>query len=111
MGGMGGGFDDPMDGGSRFSGFGGMPGMPGGMPGGMPRSRGASSFRSAHASNVAGQSNGPSAPSEITRPLKVSLEELFSGTTKRLKIGRRLLSGTTEEKILEIEVQASAVSS
>jgi len=46
----------------------------------------------------------PSKPSEISRPLKVSLEELYNGTTKRLKIGRKLLSGQTEEKILEITV-------
>jgi hypothetical protein len=101
MGGMGGFDDNSMDGTSRFGAFGGM-------PGGMPRNRGASTFRSTQAPDPGPQSNGASAPSEIVRPLKVSLEELFTGTTKRLKIGRRLLSGATEEKILEIEVQASA---
>ena len=45
-----------------------------------------------------------SKPSEITRPLKVSLEELYSGTTKHLKVGRRLLSGATEDKVLEIQI-------
>jgi DnaJ family protein B protein 4 len=48
---------------------------------------------------------GSSQPSEITRPLKLSLEELYSGATKRLKVSRRLLSGATEDKVLEIEVQ------
>ena len=72
-------------------------GMPGGMPGSdMPRSR--PSFRTA---------SPDAAPSEITKPLKLSLEDLYSGTTKRLKVGRKLLSGGTEEKILEIEVQVS----
>ena len=43
-------------------------------------------------------------PSEITRPLKVSLEDLYSGTVKHLKVGRRLLDGTTEDKVLEIRI-------
>lgn len=80
--------DDDMSGGHPF--FGG--GMPGGMPNGGARAR-----RPA--------SPGPSAgPSEITRPLKVSLEDLYAGATKRLKVGRKLLSGATEEKVLEIQV-------
>ncbi|KIJ51438.1 hypothetical protein M422DRAFT_158495 [Sphaerobolus stellatus SS14] len=74
----------------------------GGMPGGMPRgARTTSGSRTASPS----QPNGPTGPAEITKPLKVSLEDLYAGTTKRLKVGRRLLSGATEEKILEIEVQ------
>jgi DnaJ family protein B protein 4 len=43
-------------------------------------------------------------PSEITRPLKVSLEDLYSGTVKHLKVGRKLLDGTTEDKVLEIQI-------
>lgn len=75
-------------------------GMFGGMPGGMPRTRSQSNKRSS--SFPAGSRN--SQPSEITRPLKVSLEEVYNGATKRLKVGRKLLSGQTEEKILEITV-------
>lgn len=72
----------------------------GGMPGAMPRG--------ARSSSAAFQTASPqSEPSEITRPLKVSLEDLFTGATKRLKVGRKLLSGGTDEKILEIEVQVS----
>ena len=67
-------------------------GMPGGMPNGGPRGR------------RRGSSPAPSAPPEITRPLKVSLEDLYSGATKRLKVGRRLLNGTTEDKVLEIQI-------
>ncbi|KAF8206207.1 hypothetical protein K438DRAFT_1816792 [Mycena galopus ATCC 62051] len=83
--------DDNMDG---FGGFGGMPGGMGGGMGGMPRRR-------------ASPKKGPSmsAPSEITKPLKLSLNELYSGTTKKLKIGRRLLNGSSEDKVLEIAVQ------
>ncbi|KAJ7170858.1 hypothetical protein C8R43DRAFT_981315 [Mycena crocata] len=84
--------DDP---GFGFSSMGGMPGGMGGGMGGGPRRR-----SSPHKS-------GPStsAPAEITRPLKVSLNELYSGTTKRLKVGRRLLDGSSEDKVLEIHVQ------
>ncbi|KIJ66903.1 hypothetical protein HYDPIDRAFT_38349 [Hydnomerulius pinastri MD-312] len=91
MGGMGGKspmssmFDDDMGGGSFF----------GGMPGGMPR---ASTGPHRAASTPVPQ------PSEISRPLKLTLEDLYSGATKHLKVGRKLLSGTTEEKVLEIQV-------
>ncbi|KAJ7593370.1 hypothetical protein C8J56DRAFT_930912 [Mycena floridula] len=76
--------DDPMDGAS-FS-FGGMPGS-------MPRQK----FRSAQPS-----SSRP--PAEISRPLKVSLEDLYTGSVKHLKVGRRLVDGTTEDKILDIQI-------
>ncbi|CCL99311.1 uncharacterized protein FIBRA_01327 [Fibroporia radiculosa] len=81
-------FGDDDDGTGSFS-FGGMPG---GMPNGRPSPRGA------------GRPSSP-AQSEITRPLKVSLEDLYSGTTKHLKVGRKLLTGGTEDKVLDIHVQ------
>ncbi|KAH9856621.1 hypothetical protein C2E23DRAFT_808311 [Lenzites betulinus] len=68
----------------------------GGMPGGMPNS--------GRASPRPTRPSAPSPPSEITRPLKVSLEDLYSGATKHLKVGRRLLNGGTEEKVLEIQI-------
>ena len=34
----------------------------------------------------------------------MSLEDLYSGTTKHLKVGRRLLNGGTEDKVLEIQI-------
>ncbi|KAG6914359.1 hypothetical protein DXG01_000831 [Tephrocybe rancida] len=45
-----------------------------------------------------------SPPAEITRPLKVSLADLYSGALKHLKIGRKLADGTTEDKVLEIAI-------
>lgn len=81
--------DDEMGGGHPLFG-----GMPGGMPNGSSRSR----------SGRPASPQTPAGPSEITRPLKVSLEDLYSGGTKRLKVGRKLLSGSTEEKVLEIQV-------
>lgn len=32
-------------------------------------------------------------PTEIVRPLALTLEELYKGTTKRLKVSRKLLTG------------------
>ncbi|KAG2347827.1 DnaJ-domain-containing protein [Suillus weaverae] len=76
--------DDDIGGGGSFF----------GMPGGMPSER----------QSPRRQSSSTSAPSETTRPLKLSLEELYSGATKHLKVSRRLLDGSTEEKVLEIQV-------
>ncbi|KAF9476227.1 DnaJ-domain-containing protein [Pholiota conissans] len=98
MGGMFGGQDedDDMSGFTSFS-------SGGGMPGGMPRSRPTSQQQRPR------RPPSPTKPSEtkseITRPLKVSLEELYSGGVKHLKVGRRLLDGTTEDKVLEITIQ------
>lgn len=80
-------FDDDIGGGGSFF----------GMPGGMPSERQSPRHQSS-------TSTSTSAPSETTRPLKLSLEELYSGTTKHLKVSRRLLNGSTEEKVLEIQV-------
>jgi DnaJ family protein B protein 4 len=89
MGGMGG-----MPGG--MGGMGGMPGGMGGMPGGMPGG-------SRHFDDDDDMRGGAkAAPPEISRPLKVSLEDLYHGTTKHLKVGRKLLSGGTEDKVLEV---------
>ncbi|KAJ2920876.1 hypothetical protein H1R20_g16218, partial [Candolleomyces eurysporus] len=109
MGGMGGGprrgragstniFVDQDDDMSGFSsGFGGMPG---GMP--RPSRQGHPNGRSA---GGARRDHSPEKPTEITKPLKVSLHDLYDGATKRLKVGRKLLNGTTEEKVLEIQIQ------
>ncbi|KAL4066932.1 hypothetical protein V8B97DRAFT_346704 [Scleroderma yunnanense] len=90
MGGMGGmrsmfDEDNDMGGGASF-----FTSMPGGMP-----------HRPSHRATSTPASQQPS---EITRPFKVSLEELYNGATKHLKVGRKLLDGTTEDKVLEIYV-------
>lgn len=83
MGGMGGGFGGMDDGG-----FGG--GSPFGGPGAGRR-------------RPTRQQSAPAPPpAEITRPLALTLEELYKGGTKRLKITRRLQHGGEEEKVLEI---------
>ncbi|CAL1716957.1 unnamed protein product [Somion occarium] len=100
MGGMFGDEDeDMMGGGSPFSSFGGMPG---GMPGARAHAKAPSGAGPRRAASPAPQR--PSQPSEITRPLKVTLEDLYNGATKRLKVGRKLLNGQTEDKVLEIQV-------
>ncbi|KAF2854336.1 DnaJ-domain-containing protein [Plenodomus tracheiphilus IPT5] len=92
--GMGGGADED------FGGF-GMGGMPGGMPGGMGGKR--SRF-----------SGGRRAPEpEVTvveKPLAVSLEELYNGTTKKLKIKRKTYDQSTgkqstQDRILEVPIK------
>lgn len=88
-GGMGGG--DPFGGSSR-RGRGGMPGM-GGM-GGM----------GGHSHMHDDEPPKPK-PDDITRPLPVSLEDLHNGVTKKLKITRRLLNGSEEEKIVSVVIK------
>ncbi|KAH0833235.1 hypothetical protein J3R83DRAFT_12295 [Lanmaoa asiatica] len=101
----------------NFPGFGGMGGMGGmggrtpmssmfndtsggsffgSMPGGMPHHTSSTQQRATSAPSFQ--------PSEITRPLKLSLEDLYSGSTKHLKVSRKLLDGSTEEKVLEIQI-------
>ena len=75
--------------------MGGMGGMPGGMGGGMPGGFGAEPSSSA-----------PPPPGEIVKPLALTLEELYKGGTKRLKLTRHLRNGGQEEKVLEIAYKA-----
>ncbi|KZP00347.1 DnaJ-domain-containing protein [Calocera viscosa TUFC12733] len=97
-GGMGGGMPSGM--GGMPGGMGGMPGGMGGMPGGARRSRPARP-----ASNPGfGEMPPHQPPPEYVRPIKLSLEELYNGTTKKLKLSRKLLSGDTEEKLIAINV-------
>lgn len=84
---------------------GGMPGGFGGMGGGMPGGFGGMG-------GGAGRGAGRSASAEpeiITKPLPVTLEDLFAGTTKRLKILRKLHfssgSQTAAEKICEVTIK------
>jgi DnaJ homolog subfamily B member 4 len=95
---MGGMFDMEDDMGNSFSFSSGGGGMPGGMP------RRPIPTRQPSQSQPSQSQPSSSQPSEITRPLKISLEDLYHGSVKHLKVGRRLLDGTTEDKVLEIQV-------
>ncbi|ORX72821.1 hypothetical protein DL89DRAFT_290648 [Linderina pennispora] len=91
-----------------FSGLGGMGGM-GGMGGhGVHTHRG----RGGHAMDVDDDMGGGfgGRTREVTRPLACTLEELYNGCTKKLKVTRRTLdraSGqlVSSEKILQIDIK------
>lgn len=101
-GGMGG---DPFGG---FGGFGGMGGFPGGMggmggfPGGMGGMGGGGPFGGM--GGMGGRPQGPRKDPPIEVKLACSLEELYTGCTKKMKINRQTSSGRAEE-ILEIHVK------
>lgn len=96
MGGMGGfgGMDEDHGPSSPFTTFGGMPG---GFASGSPRSSGR------RATSMNGGKMAEPLP-DIIHPLKLSLEEIYKGTKKHLKLRRKLLDGQTEAKEIEIEV-------
>ncbi|KAG0043654.1 hypothetical protein BGZ83_011178 [Gryganskiella cystojenkinii] len=97
IGGMGGmGDDDDMGGFGGASMRGGMPGM-GGMGGGRGR---------AHPQQHRSQAP-PAPPPALERTLAVSLEDLYKGVTKRLKVTRKVGDGTgrSSDKILTIDVK------
>ena len=102
-GGAGMGLDE--DEGFGFGGFGGVGGMPG-MSGSSRTPRGAKPGRF--------DSGGRRTPApEVTvveKPLPVSLEELFSGTTKKMKIKRKTYDQatgkqSTQDRILEVPIK------
>ncbi|KAN0064385.1 Molecular chaperone (DnaJ superfamily) [Thecaphora frezii] len=81
MGGMGMDMDDDAFGGGRR--------RAGGMPGGFNMGGGAPDAK----------------PSDVEKQLPCALEDLYKGTTKKLKIGRRLQNGGSEEKVLTVDVK------
>lgn len=93
-----------------FSGFGGfgMGGMPGGMPG-MSGSR--SSKRGPGGSRFDGGRRAPTPEVTIVeKPLPVSLEELYNGTTKKMKIKRKTYDQSTgkqstQDRVLEVPIK------
>lgn len=89
--------DDDMRGAPPFNPFRASSGR---MPGGMDDTGGA---RYSRTQSRPAPRKEP--PSEITRPLKLSLEDIYGGTTKHLKVSRRKVDGSSEDKVLEILVQ------
>jgi len=83
-------------------------GFPGGGMGGMPGMGGMGGTHNTHGGRR--QKQQQQQPGPVVRSLNCSLEELYNGTTKKLKIKRKRVNsdGTTtrnEEKLLEIEVK------
>ncbi|CAK7220662.1 Molecular chaperone (DnaJ super) [Sporothrix curviconia] len=105
---------DDLGGGAAFPGMNGM--------GGMPRASrpGEASFGGASFGGMGGGGGGDpfSRPirqhtpevSTVERPLPVSLEEMFNGTTKRMKIKRKMYDDngkrTTTDTVLEVPIKA-----
>ncbi|CAB52880.1 Protein psi1 [Schizosaccharomyces pombe] len=109
MGGMGG-MDDDMD---MDGGFGTRT-RGGGMPGGFANMFGGGGAgphaRRSHPSFGGSRPSQPPAQNEvITRPLNVSLEDLFTGCTKKMKISRHIIDASGQsvkaDRILEIKVK------
>ena len=68
-----------------------------------PGARRASQRRNTGSSTGFPSSDSTKAP-DVVRPLKIPLEDLLSGKRKTLKINRRLNDGTTQEKVIDIDV-------
>ncbi|KAJ3317290.1 hypothetical protein HDU76_001241 [Blyttiomyces sp. JEL0837] len=103
-GGAGGGAGDFMDVDESDEDFGGFGhGMPGGMPGGFAKGAG-------RGRPTPGHGGGPSPAQTVKRPLPVTLEDLYKGCTKKLKVTRKMLDGAsgravTTEKVLEVQIK------
>ncbi|KKA28379.1 hypothetical protein TD95_000221 [Thielaviopsis punctulata] len=86
---------------------GGMDGLfGGGHPGGRPRRAQTSDFGSR---GFAAESSEPEAPQVIEKPLPVSLEDIFKGVSKKLKIRRKVVDEYGKESradhILEVPIK------
>lgn len=83
-------------------GMSGIPGAFGGMDGG-----GGSPFGDFGGMdmNGGGRPSSPEVKRDFEKQLPVTLEDLYKGTRRKLKIGRRTLSGGTEENIVEVDIK------
>ena len=43
-------------------------------------------------------------PTEVSKPLVLTLEDMYSGATKRMKVSRKLRDGSSTDKVLDIQV-------
>ncbi len=74
----------------------------GGMPGGMPQG-----FEQLFQQQGGGrrQNSSRHVPAKAEVQLPCTLEVLYTGATKKLKVTRRLRDGGTQEKILQVSIQ------
>ncbi|KAF6261965.1 hypothetical protein COO60DRAFT_1293650 [Scenedesmus sp. NREL 46B-D3] len=105
-GGMGGG--DPLA--SIFGGMGGMGGGPFGGMGGMGGGHPFGGMGGMGGGPMGGMHQGPIKDKPITRQLNCTLEELYSGSTRKMKITRTIFDGSgrskrSVEEILELNVK------
>ncbi|ORX89486.1 DnaJ-domain-containing protein [Basidiobolus meristosporus CBS 931.73] len=97
---------------SQFFSFGGMGGAGGGRGGAgmkgnpfMGMHDEDDGFTFSNFPGSAGRPKQPRAKPTIQRTLAVALEDLYKGATKRLKVTRRQLDGSTREKVLTINIK------
>ncbi|BFZ57311.1 Molecular chaperone (DnaJ super) [Savitreella phatthalungensis] len=101
--GAGGGSGGPGGGFFNLGGMGGMPGMSGMGMGGMP---GMGGMGGGARSRGNGAATASPEPEIVTRALPVTLEDLFKGTTKKLRISRKVIaSSTPADKLLEVSIK------
>ncbi|KWU41260.1 DnaJ-domain-containing protein [Rhodotorula sp. JG-1b] len=109
----GGGFtpSDPNDifaqlfaGGNPFAGMGGMGGMGGG-GGGFPGGFGMDIDSDEDHHFGGGGAAKPPPPPEIVKPLPVALEDLYKGTTKKLRVTKKRMNGQEEANTLEVAIK------
>eukprot|EP00882_Tetradesmus_deserticola_P027413 GHRQ01030334.1.p2 GENE.GHRQ01030334.1~~GHRQ01030334.1.p2 ORF type:complete len:135 (-),score=39.48 GHRQ01030334.1:24-428(-) len=103
---MGGG--DPFAG--LFGGMGGMGGMGGGPFGGMGGGHPFGGMSGMGGGPMGGMHQGPIKDKPIARQLNCTLEELYSGSTRKMKITRTIFDGSgrptrSEEEVLELRVK------
>lgn len=92
-----------MDGGS-FGGFGGGFGGPGGF-GGLGGSRFGGGGMPGGFGAGGGHRHSRPEPDTVTMTLPVSLEDLYSGATKKMKLNRKSANGSKESKVLEVKIK------
>lgn len=80
-----------------FGGSFGGGGFGGGMPGGFGGGFGGQQFGG-------GRQRRPD-PDTVTIPLPVSLEDIFNGATKKMKLSRKNANGIKESKVMEIKIK------
>lgn len=93
-----------MGGMGSMGGMGGMGGMADDIPGSMPSFTSFGGGGSRGADMNADTGSKPQ-PKDFETPLMLTLEELYKGTTKKLKIGRTTAGGRTEEKVVTIDIK------
>ncbi|GAA5985193.1 hypothetical protein JCM10908_002563 [Rhodotorula pacifica] len=89
-------------GGNPFGGMGGMGGMGGGFPGGFGMDIDSDED---HHFGGAGGAAKPPPPPEIVKPLPVALEDLYKGTTKKLRVTKKRMNGQEEANTLEVNIK------
>ncbi|KAI7680294.1 DnaJ-domain-containing protein [Hortaea werneckii] len=92
-----------------FSSFGG--GMGGGMPGGFGSSSGGGGSRRSGGTPFGGRRKEPEMETTVVeKPLPVSLQDIFNGATKKLKVQRKTFDAQTgkqsvEDKVLSVPIK------